>query len=125
MKRMYSAIILAAAISGAIPMMASAVPVYNADNTIENKRDRNHKNLTAQDQSNSRCAIKTTAKLRREIMRTKGLSQNAQNVKIIDKNGSITLRGPVDTENEKATIENLARQCCGSNVNSELEVKTP
>ena len=95
------------------------------DNTAINARDRNGYNPTAQDQSNQKPFVKTTARLRREIMRTKGLSINAQNVKIIDDNGCVTLRGPVDTVQEKSTLNNLAIKCCGQNVKDELEVKTP
>lgn len=93
------------------------------DNTANNVRDRNNVNPTPDDQSNTKCALKTTAKLRREIMRTKGLSIDAQNIKIISQNGCVILRGPVDSEEEKNTINDLARNCCGGGVVNELEVK--
>ncbi len=95
-----------------------------ADNTAKNVRDRNGLNPTAQDQSNQKPFVKTTARLRREIMRTRGLSIDAQNVKIINQNGRVVLRGPVDSDQEKTTIDVLARKCCGENIINELEVKT-
>jgi hyperosmotically inducible periplasmic protein len=122
MKYVYLVLLSAIAFNFAPCSYASDTQV---DNTAVNVRDRNGYNPTAQDQSNQKPFVKTTARLRREIMRTKGLSVNAQNVKIIDENGYVTLRGPVDTEKEKSTISNLAIKCCGQNVKDELEVKTP
>jgi hyperosmotically inducible periplasmic protein len=122
MKYVYLALLLAVAFNSAPCSYANNTQV---DNTAVNARDRNGYNSTAQDQSNEKPFVKTTARLRREIMRTKGLSVNAQNVKIIDENGCVTLRGPVDTEEEKSTLNNLAIKCCGQNVKDELEVKTP
>ena len=74
---------------------------------------------------NQKPFVNTTARLRREIMRKKGLSVNAQNVKIINQDGCVILRGPVETEQEKSIIDDLARKCCGQNITNELEVKTP
>ncbi len=104
---------------------ARADEVYKADNTVNNVRDRNEQNPTAQDQSNRKSSIRTTAKLRRKIMRTAGLSTDAQNVKLIDENGCVFLRGPVDSEREKTVLDDLARECCGEHFKNELEVKTP
>jgi len=125
MKRIYLAVLATAALSYNPAVYVSADQNYNADNTAENVRDRNEVNPTAQDQSNRKADIKVTAKLRREIVRTRGLSVDAQNIKIIDQNGCVVLRGPVDSEHEKTVIEDLARKCCGVNFKNELEVKTP
>ncbi len=124
MKANHLTILIAAAFYGNLQHYAAASPTYNADNTAENVRDRNGQEVTPQDQSNRKSAIRTTAALRKAIMHTKGLSVNAQNIKIIDKNGCVTLRGPVDTEQEKLIIEDLARQHCGDKFRSELEIKT-
>jgi len=95
----------------------------DADNTGLNKRDRNEANPTAQDESNSKSAIRSTAKLRRKIVACKGLSSDAKNIKIIDENGCVTLRGPVETLQEKETIESLTKEVFGENFKNELEVK--
>jgi osmotically-inducible protein OsmY len=95
----------------------------SADNTRRNASDQYNNQPTAQNQSNDRSAIALTSKLRRKIMARKDLSVDAQNIKIIDNKGYVTLRGPVDTLQEKDVIEQLAEQCCGSNFRSELEVK--
>jgi len=126
MKRIYLAVLATAALNCNPVVFVSADENYKADNTAENVRDRNELNPTAQDQSNRKTDIKVTAKLRREIMRTRGLSVDAQNIKIIDQKGCVVLRGPVDSEREKTIIEQLAQNCCGvNNYRNELEVKTP
>ena len=56
-------------------------------------------------------------------MADKSLSTNAKNVKIITANGVVTLRGPVNTPQEKATIEAKVQSIAGANnVDSQLEI---
>jgi osmotically-inducible protein OsmY len=56
-------------------------------------------------------------------MADESLSTNAKNVKIITANGVVTLRGPVNTPQEKATIEAKAQSIAGAkNVESQLEI---
>jgi osmotically-inducible protein OsmY len=53
------------------------------------------------------------------------LSTDAKNVKVITQNGHVTLRGPVESAAEKATIEGKAVQVAGAGrVTSELEVES-
>jgi osmotically-inducible protein OsmY len=101
-----------------------ATKAPDADNTKQNEADRKAGKATADNQSNNKESVKKIAKLRKAIMKTKGLSVNAQNVKIIDENGHVCLRGPVDTEKEKETISSLAEKNLGSEFTNELEVKT-
>jgi hyperosmotically inducible protein len=98
---------------------------YNADNTKKNSNVVSGDKPTAENQSNSKESVDRTADLRKAIMKKKGLSTNAQNIKLIEENGKMTLRGPVDNAKEKGIIENLAKSCCGSNYVSEIEVVTP
>jgi osmotically-inducible protein OsmY len=92
------------------------------DNTRRNRDDKTKS--TAQNQSNDRADIKLSASIRRKIMHKKGLSVDAQNIKIISENGSLVLRGPVKTEKEKQIIDDLAKQCCNTvSYRNELEVK--
>ena len=57
-------------------------------------------------------------------MDDKSLSTYARNVKIITRNGQVTLQGPVRSEAEKQMIEKKATEVAGANkVTSELDVK--
>jgi osmotically-inducible protein OsmY len=93
-----------------------------AENTSINQRDRNHENLTPMDQSNKPGDLKITREIRRAIVKDKQLSTDAKNIKIITIDGAVTLRGPVKTEQEKASIAAKAAQLAGGNVHNELEV---
>ena len=94
------------------------------DNTARNVRDRDEQTLTPLDQGNSKADVATTAQIRKEIVAGKGMSLNARNVKIITKDGLITLRGPVSTEEEKRLIGVIAERSTHSgSVDNQLEVK--
>ena len=95
----------------------------NADNTDINERDRNKQALTPMDQSNSKADIKVTQAIRRSLME-KEMSTNAKNIKIITRNGHVTLRGPVASAEEKMEIAKLAKAVPGiKKVSNQLEVK--
>lgn len=79
------------------------------DNTAMNARDRGDNKVTPMDQGNSRTDVEITRSIRREIMARKDLSVNAHNVKIITRDGQVTLRGPVDSEDEKRAVIQIAR----------------
>jgi osmotically-inducible protein OsmY len=52
------------------------------------------------------------------------MSTNAQNVKVVTQNGHVTLRGPVNTQDEKDTIGKMAADIAGqASVDNQLEVK--
>jgi predicted outer membrane protein len=94
------------------------------DNTARNVRDRDPGTLTPLDQGSSKSDTEITAQIRKEIIATKNMSVNAQNVKIITQNGKVTLRGPVNTAEEKSAIADIATRFVRSeNVVSQLEVK--
>lgn len=81
-----------------------------ADNTGRNTRDSEGSTLTPLDQGNSEKDIAITQAVRKAVVAHKGLSVNAQNVKIIAKDGVVTLRGPVESEAERATIVSMAEK---------------
>jgi hypothetical protein len=94
-----------------------------SDNTARNVRDRDDRTLTPLDQGNSQADVDTTAQIRKEIIADTQMSVNARNVKIITMNGHVTLRGPVNSEEEKHQIGDIAdRIAQSSNVDNELEV---
>ncbi len=124
MKRMTLAI---AASLLSLNCMAAQVQAddVKADNTKKNSKAYSDGKPTAQNQSNEKSSVERSAELRKAIMKKKGLSVNAQNVKLIDENGKMTLRGPVDSAKEKSIIESLAKNCYGRDYVSELEVVAP
>jgi hyperosmotically inducible periplasmic protein len=96
----------------------------DADNTRINVRDRQDQTLTPLNQGNSKADVATTAQIRKEILATKNMSVNAQNVKIITINGQVTLRGPVNTAEEKRLIREIAdRSAHTGDVDNQLEVQ--
>src|ERR1022692_3701868 len=98
----------------------------DADNTRQNVRDRDSRTLTPLDQGGSQADVNTTAQIRKEIIAGKGLTINARNVKIITVNGRVTLRGPVNSEEEKRLIGEIAiRMTSSQKVDNQLEVQIP
>jgi hyperosmotically inducible protein len=97
-------------------------PEVDRRNTAVNVRDRDDSTKTPMDQNENKLDIKITADIRRRVVDTK-MSVDAQNVKIITQDGKVTLRGPVDSSDEKAKIEEIATSVAGNdNVDSYLEV---
>lgn len=95
----------------------------NADNTARNVRDRDSRTLTPLDQGNSKADIAITAQIRKEIIADKNMSVNARNVKIITNEGKVTLRGPVNTAEEKRLIGEIAERIARvENVDNQIEV---
>ena len=96
----------------------------DADNTRMNKADQKNTQTTAQNQSNEKADRELAAAVRKAIVRDKSLSTNAHNVKVIAKDGTVTLRGPVRSDDEKTKVSQLTRQVEGvSNVDDQLLVK--
>jgi len=94
-----------------------------ADNSGVNTRDRNNANPTAMDQGGSESDRNITAEIRKAVVNDGSLSFTAKNVKIITKDGNVTLRGPVKTEVERAAIQAKAAQVAGAGrVTNQLEV---
>ena len=95
------------------------------DNTAVNERDRGNGTLTATDQAENQNDRTITQSIRKAIVSDDALSTDAQNVKIITANGMVTLRGPVNTEQEKKSIADKAQQIAGvTRVDNQLEVIT-
>ena len=80
--------------------------------------------MTPVDQGGSEADRTMTQHIRQAVMKESSLSFTAKNVKIITVNGKVTLRGPVKTAGERATIEAAARKVVGvTQVENQLEVK--
>ena len=103
-----------------IPGVCLAQP---ADNTGINKRDTSQKEITADQQSQTKEDREITQKIRQAVVDDKSLSTYAHNVKIITVDGMVTLKGPVRSEDEKRTIQEKAGQIAGNDkITSEIEI---
>jgi hyperosmotically inducible periplasmic protein len=101
-----------------------SAPAADADNTARNDRDSSGATKTPLDQGQNAQDIEISANIRKAILEDDSLSSNAHNVKIITSGGTVTLRGPVKSTQEKAAIESKARQVAGvTRVDSFLEIE--
>jgi hyperosmotically inducible protein len=95
-----------------------------SDNTAINERDRSSDTKTSGDQSNSPADLKITQAIRRALMDDGELSVTAKNIKVITTNGQVTLRGPVNSAQEKKKISQIARWAAGgAQIVDQLDVK--
>jgi hyperosmotically inducible protein len=93
------------------------------DNTGRNVQDRSGETLTPGDQSESEADRTLTQRVRQAVVADDSLSTTAKNIKIITVNGIVTLRGPVNSTQEKATIDAKAQQIAGATkVDNQLEI---
>jgi hypothetical protein len=69
--------------------------------------------LTPLDQGSSPSDVRITQDIRRALTRTNGFSVDARNVKIITKDGVVTLRGEVKNDSERAAVVAAARRTPG------------
>ena len=79
------------------------------DNSVQNKAQA----TTADQQSEASSDRMLTQKIRKAIMADKSLSMYGHNVKIITKDGAVTLKGPVLSDDEKQKIGGLAADAAG------------
>jgi len=94
-----------------------------ADNTKVNQRDRNQNEPTADQQKKNSQDRELARQIRRAVVKDKSLSTDAHNVKIIAQNGSVTLKGPVKSDQEKQAIESKATAIAGAGkVTNDLQV---
>jgi osmotically-inducible protein OsmY len=95
------------------------------DNTKVNKRDRNANEVTADQQKANPTDRELTKKIRQSIMEDKSLSTYAHNIKVISQNGTVTLKGPVKSDDEKKAVVAKAIAVAGSSdkVTDQISVK--
>lgn len=117
-------IVMAGILAAATALAAQDKPAA-PDNTRANQADRGSTATTADQQKNNKSDRETTKQIRKALMSDKSLSTYAHNVKVISQNGTVTLRGPVRSEDEKKVVEAKAAEVAGqSNVKDELTVAT-
>ena len=121
-----------AAVSCAFLLFASAPIVVQAqdqstppaatapDNSAQNKGQH----TTADQQKSNTSDRDITKKIRQAIIADKSLSMYGHNVKIITRNGMVTLKGPVHSDEEKQTIASKAADVVGQDkVTNQITVK--
>ena len=92
-----------------------------ADNTKTNKTQSTQ--TTADQQKENKADLETTRQIRQLLTKDKVLSTYAKNVKIVTQNGTVTLSGPVRTEDEKKSVEKAATDVAGAgHVKNELQI---
>jgi hyperosmotically inducible periplasmic protein len=103
----------------AIPAIAQAP----ADNTKANTRDRAPGAVTADQQKENASDRELTRKIRQSLMKDKGLSSYAHNVKVIAQDGQVTLKGPIRSDDESRAVEAKATEVAGAgHVTNEMSV---
>lgn len=111
--------LLMAAAAFSLPKFSAG---QNPDNTGVNRGDRSQ--ITADQQQKDRADRDLTNQIRRAIVGDKSLSADAHNVKVIARNGQVTLKGPVRSESERRTVEAKAVEVAGQDrVINELVIK--
>jgi len=102
-------------------MGAVAISAQAPDNSANNKQP----GTTADQQSNAATDRTTTQNIRRALMADKSLSTYAHNVKIVTRNGMVTIKGPVKSDDEKQKVVAEAGQVVDpKQIDDELTVKS-
>jgi len=94
------------------------------DNTKTNQRDRSKAEPTADQAKNNKSDREIMQEIRKSIVADKSLSTYSHNIKVIARNGQVTLKGPVHTEDERKAIEAKAADVAGADkVTNQISVK--
>jgi osmotically-inducible protein OsmY len=110
--------------SDVAPTSVQDNPSKAADNSGVNTRDNKERTVTPTDQGSSERDRKITQQIRQAVVKNGSLSFTAKNVKIITIDGKVTLRGPVNSDAERTTIEAAAKNVAGvAAVDNQLEIK--
>src|ERR1700730_6637289 len=107
---------------GTLAMAQDSKPLA-ANNSGGKVRDLPPGAMTAGQQSSAKSDAELTREIRRSVVKGDQLSMMSHNVKIVSSSGTVTLRGPVKTREEKLVIEHKARAVAGKGmVDNQLEV---
>jgi hyperosmotically inducible periplasmic protein len=105
-------------------MAATLAAQTQPDNTGTNKQDRSDTAVTAGSQKENQGDRYLTQQIRKAVMADKSLSTYAHNVKIVSQDGTVTLKGPVRSDDERKSIVAKAEQVAGpGKVTDQLSVK--
>ena len=116
------AVVAGLLLTGVQPLVFGQNSAPAPDNTKTNKVA--DKGANADKQKNNQSDIAMTAQIRKAVIGDKTLSTYAHNVKIITRNGMVTLKGPVKSDEEKNTVEQKATEIAGAGkVTNQITVK--
>ena len=111
-----------------LPGVHSAVEAFAQTGTAQTAPDNSGQNKnhaeTADNQVNAKSDRLTTQKIRKAIMADKSLSTYAHNVKIMTLDGAVTLKGLVQSDDEKQKVASEAAGVVSADkITNELTVK--
>ena len=116
----YRFAVLAAILAGGLAVQIAPAQTQ-PDNTGVNNNDTA---VTADTQKNNQGDRYLTQQIRKAVIADKTLSTYGHNVKIISQEGTVTLKGPVKSEDERKNIVAKAEQIAGAGrVTDQLSVK--
>ncbi|HUD40800.1 MAG TPA: BON domain-containing protein [Dokdonella sp.] len=116
---------LVLASAGLISLSVAADPAWSPAGADEaRKTTTEDRGITATDQPNNPRDLDLAAAVRAAIVDDETLSTAAKNVTLVAASGQVTLRGTVDSAEEKARIERLAAGVAGvTEVRNDITVK--
>lgn len=96
-----------------------------SENRARNVRDNSNEQLHRDNLFEKESDQELAQKIRQTLLDDASFSENAKNIKITTINGVVTLRGIVNSENEKSQIARKVKMLNGvKNVDNQLEVTT-
>jgi len=111
-------------VTGLALQPAAAQTASQPDNTRVNKQDRDAGAVTADQQKNNRSDLDLTQQIRKAVIEDKSLSTYAHNVKIVTQHGTVVLKGPVRSDEEKKSLMAKAEGIAGAGkVTDQMSVK--
>lgn len=106
-----------------VPGIYAQNPPPKPDNSAVNQQDRQSGAVTADQQKDNRSDRVLSQQVRKALVKDKSLSTYAHNVKVVSQHGTVTLKGPVRSDDEKRAVEAKAAEIAGrDNVRSEITV---
>jgi osmotically-inducible protein OsmY len=119
-----SAAIALLCLPGAQSAVQASAQTGTAQTAPDNSKQNKNQAQTADNQTNAKSDRLTTQKIRKAIMADKNLSTYAHNVKIITVDGAVTLKGPVQSDDEKQKVASEAASVVSADkITNELTVK--
>ena len=110
--------------SGIVIVPRAIAQSDSAQTAPDNSKNNKDHAQTADSQSNAKADRQITASISKLILADKDLSTYAHNIKILTMNGSITLKGPVKSEEEKQKIvSDAAGIVSADKITNQLSVK--
>lgn len=124
MKHSRTSIVVKAAATLMLCLTLSVPAAYAQSTAPDNSQQNQNQTTTAQSQSSRKADRMTTAQARKAVIADKNLSLDAHNVKIVTRNGMVTLKGPVASDAEKQQVAtDIESIVSADKVDNQLTVK--